>query len=50
MSDLRTTAAIVAALALLAIALQGHVIKTENDILRWNDDWLTIGWAEDVVR
>ncbi len=37
------------ALALLVLALHGHVVQTQHDILRRNDNRLAVGGAEDVV-
>src|SRR5690606_21187631 len=27
----------------------GHVVQTQYNVLRRNDDWLTVGWRQDVV-
>ena len=37
------------ALALLVLAHHGHVIQTQHDILRRNDNRLAVCWRQDVV-
>ena len=27
----------------------GHVIQSKNNVLRWNDDRLTVGWRQHVI-
>ena len=38
------------ALALRIHALAGHVVQTEDDVLRRHDDRVTVGGRQDVVR
>ena len=37
------------AFAWFAAAIHREIIQTQDHILRRNDDWLTIGWRQDVV-